>query len=75
MGGKSAKRQARAAAEASREEAANLRSQTEILKKRTESQAMKAQRILMRSLRARGAGFFETDFTPADTLGGGGTLG
>lgn len=75
MGGKSAKRQARAAAEASREEAANLRSQTEILKKRTESQAMKAQRILMRSLRARGQGFFETDFAPADRLGGEGGLG
>lgn len=75
MGGKSAKRQANQAAEQSRVEAENMRKQTAILQKRTEDQALKAQKMLMRSLRARGAGYFETDFTPSATLGGGGTLG
>lgn len=78
MGGNSAKRRANAAAEESRVEAANYRTQTSILQKRTEDQAKKAQRLLLRSLRSRGAGFFETDFlsTSASSLGGnGGTLG
>ncbi len=76
MGGKSAKRRANAAAEEARNEAANYRAQTDILKKRTEDAAKKAQRLLLRSLRSRGAGFFETDFAQPSTLGGeGGTLG
>ncbi len=75
MGGRSAKRRANQAAEASRVESENMRQQTAILQKRTEDASKKAQRVLMRSLRARGAGFFETDFAPAATLGGGGTLG
>lgn len=69
MGGKSAKRAANQAAEASRAEASNLREQTSILQRRTEEQSKKAQRLLMRSLRARGAGFFETDFADS-ALGG-----
>lgn len=76
MGGKSAKRRANAAAEASRAEAENFRQQTSILQKRTDEQARKAQRLLIRSLRSRGAGFFETDFNSASSLGGSGsTLG
>lgn len=76
MGGKSAKRAANQAAESSRIEAENYRQQTSLLQRRTEDQSKKAQRLLMRSLRARGAGFFETDFAPGSTLGGNaGTLG
>jgi hypothetical protein len=76
MGGKSAKRRANAAAEESRQEAANYRAQTSILKKRTEDEIKKSQRLLLRSLRSRGAGFFETDFMNPNQLGGeGGTLG
>ena len=72
MAGKSAKREARAAAEASRTEAQNYRTQTAALQKKTELAQVKAQRLLMRSLRARGAGFFETDFLGGEssTLGG-----
>lgn len=78
MGGSSSKRRANQAAEESRVEAANYRAQTSLLQKRTEDQAKKAQRMLLRSLRSRGAGFFESDFTnnAASSLGGeGGTLG
>lgn len=75
MGGRSAKRRANQAAEQSRVESENMRQQSAILAKRTEDQARKAQKLLMRSLRARGSGYFETDFVPANTLGGGGTLG
>lgn len=69
-GGKAARRQAEAAAAQSREEAARLREQTEILKNQTKQQKQKSQTIMMRALRARGGGFFETD-----QLGGGGSLG
>ncbi len=76
MGGKSAKRRANQAAEESRQAAADYRTQTTILKKRTEDEIKKSQRMLLRSLRSRGAGFFETDFMNASKLGGeGGTLG
>ena len=76
MGGKSARRRANAAADASRAEAENFRQQTSILQKRTEEQARKAQRLLIRTLRSRGAGFFESDFSSSSNLGGsGGTLG
>ena len=77
MGGRSAKRAANQAAEASRAEAANYREQSALLQRRTEDQAKKAQRVLMRSLRARGSGFFETDFTPGSAVpmgGAGGTF-
>ena len=70
MGGNSAKRRANQAAESSRVEAESFRQQTTILQKRTDAQAKKAQRMLMRSLRARGTGFFETDFARAVPLGG-----
>jgi hypothetical protein len=77
MSGRSAKKRANQAAEEARTEAANYRAQTSILQKRTDDQAKKAQRILLRTLRSRGAGFFETDFnTSGTTLGGAGsTLG
>jgi hypothetical protein len=74
MGGKGARRSAQAAADASRAEAQTLREQTSLLQQTTQRQAERAQRILMRSLRARGTGIFETDFTPAG-LGGAGVLG
>ena len=72
-GGKSAKRAASDAAAASREEAARYREATAMVKQRTEQERLKAQRLLMRSLRSRGTGIFESDFI--STLGGQGTLG
>lgn len=74
MGGGKARRQAQAAAEASNREAAAYREQTDLLRRKIETQAMKAQRILMRGLRARGQGIFETDFIQSP-LGGTGTTG
>lgn len=76
MGGKSARRRANDAAQEAREEAANYRAQTSLIQKRADAQAKKAQRMLLRTLRSRGAGFFETDFLNTSQLGGeGGTLG
>jgi len=78
MGGGSGRRQARQAAEQSRVEAETARQQAAIIQKRAQDSALKAQRVLMRSLRSRSAGFFETDFTTGGAgglLGGGGTLG
>jgi hypothetical protein len=79
MAGKSAKRQAKAAAEASNVEAGRLAEQTTLLKKRTEATALKSQRILLRALRSRGGGFFETDTqsttgAQGDNLGAAGSL-
>ena len=67
MGGGSARRRAEEAAEASRREATNLREQTKILERRTQRDAKKASNIMMRALRARGGGFFQSD--TSSTLG------
>lgn len=74
MAGRSARREAKNAAAASRAEAENFRQQTASLQEKTARAQIKAQRMLMRSLRSRGAGFFETDFLGGDNnpLGGGG---
>ena len=73
-GGKRARRAANAAAEASREQANLLKEQTNQLRKQAERNAMRAQKILFRSLRARGGGFFESDSSNS-LLGGSGVLG
>lgn len=77
MGGKGARREAQAAAETSRREAEALRQQTVLAQTRADEAAKRAQRLLMRNLRARGGGLFETDFMAdaGSTLGGGGVLG
>lgn len=76
-GSKSARRAANAAAEQARQEAARFRHETDLLKRRTEDERLRAQRILMRALRSRGGGIFESDFLSqfGSTLGGTGTLG
>jgi hypothetical protein len=72
-GGGGAKRQAAQAAEQSRAEAAAYRIETANLQRKTDAASAKAQRVLMRSLRARGGGFFESDAPAA--LGGGANIG
>lgn len=75
-GGKSARREARAAAEESRKESEVFRQQSLSLSQKADAEAKRAQRLLIRALRARGSGYFETDFTSQNqTLGGGGVLG
>jgi hypothetical protein len=71
-GSSSAKRQAQYAAEEAERVRGELTRQTEELKRQREQEKRKAQRLLMRSLRASGGGFFETD---AQTLGSAGVLG
>jgi len=77
MGGKGARREAQAAADTSRREAEALRQQTVMAQARADDAARRAQRLLMRNLRARGGGLFESDFVAdgSTSLGGGGTLG
>lgn len=79
MGGKSgAERRAEDAARRSDEATRKLNEQTEKLKKRSEKEQNKAQRLLIRSSRAAGGGFFSTDTPKAaatDSLGGSGDLG
>lgn len=78
MGGKSgAERRAEDAARSSERSRQLLEDQTKILKARTDKEARKAQRLLMRSSRAAGGGFFESDSVKADqsSLGGSGVLG
>ena len=74
MAGRSARREAKNAAAASRAEAENFTQQTASLQEKTARAQLKAQRMLMRSLRTRGSGFFESDFLggSGDALGGGG---
>jgi len=71
--GRSGRKESIQAAQESKEEAARYRAQTEALQKQTAAAQMRAQRVLMRSLRARGSGFFESDFLGGNNqpLGGG----
>lgn len=72
-GSSKARRQAQEAAnqaEAARQE---LEKQTKEYKRRADQEQRKAQRLLMRQLRAAGGGFFETD--TSTSLGGTGALG
>ena len=69
-----AQREAQAAAAAADSARADLEAQTKIEKERQNREKLKAQRVLMRSLRAASGGYFETD-SPGTTLGGSGVIG
>lgn len=71
-GSRSARTQARIAANQATGERIVLQRQTEELKRQSEEEKRRAQRLLMRSMRASSGGFFETD---PQTLGGSGVLG
>ena len=68
-----AKYAAEAAAVAAQQAVVELQQQTAIEKEKSNREKLKAQRILMRTLRAGGGGFFETD--QGSTLGGSGVIG
>lgn len=68
-----AQREAQAAAAAADSARQDLEAQTKIEKERQNREKLKAQRVLMRSLRAASGGYFETD--SGSTLGGSGVLG
>ncbi len=69
-----AQREAAAAAQAADSARVDLENQTKIEKERQNREKIKAQRILMRSLRAGSGGYFETD-AAGSTLGGSGVIG
>lgn len=73
-GASRAKRQAKAAAAQSEQARIELAQQTEFLRKQSEDEKKRANRLLLRSVRAAGGGFFETD-SGGQTLGGTGVLG
>lgn len=68
-----AQREANQAAIAADTRRVELENQTRLEKEKTEREKLKAQRILMRSLRAGAGGYFETD--TGSTLGGSGVIG
>ncbi len=70
-----AQREAKAAAAAADSARIDLENQTKIEKERQTREKIKAQRILMRSLRAGSGGYFETDTGAGSTLGGSGVIG
>ena len=71
-----AKREAAAAASQAETLRGELEAQTKLEKERTDREKMKAQRLLMRSLRAGSGGFFETDTgSQGSLLGGSGVIG
>lgn len=69
-----AKREATAAAAAADATRLELENQTKIDKEKQNREKIKAQRILMRSMRSGAGGYFETD-PGGSTLGGSGVLG
>ncbi|CZH71103.1 TPA: hypothetical protein JBL19_06210 [Legionella pneumophila] len=68
-----AQREAKAAAFAADQARLELEEQTKLEKERANREKLKAQRLLMRSLRAGAGGYFETD--QGSTLGGEGVIG
>ena len=73
-----AEREAQSAAEAADKARADLENMTRLEKEKTEREKQKAQRLLMRSLRAGGGGYFETDTSTSGKgtlLGGTGAVG
>lgn len=67
MSSSGAKRQAREAAERSDVATAELRQQTKILKQRSDREKERSGRLLMRSIRAGGGGFYETTASERST--------
>jgi len=72
-----AKREAAAAAQQADTLRGELEAQTKLEKERTDREKIKAQRLLMRSLRAGSGGYFETDTGSGSgsLLGGSGVIG
>ena len=71
-----AQREAAAAAGQADQLRGELEAQTKLEKERTDREKIKAQRLLMRSLRAGSGGFFETDAgSQGELLGGSGVIG
>ncbi len=70
-----AQREAAASAAEADRVRGELEAQTKLEKERTDREKMKAQRLLMRSLRAGSGGFFETDSGQGALLGGSGVIG
>lgn len=68
-------RQARDAAREAKAARMELAQQAQKDRERANREKVKAQRLMLRSLRAGAGGFFETDQPTGQTLGGGGTLG
>jgi hypothetical protein len=69
-----AQREAQYAAEAADAARVDLENQTKVEKERQTREKIKAQRILMRSLRAGSGGYFESD-QAGTVLGGSGVIG
>lgn len=70
-----AQREAKYAAQAADSARIDLENQTKIEKERQSREKIKAQRILMRSLRAGSGGYFESDQGSGTVLGGSGVIG
>jgi len=70
-----AQREADAAAAAADQARGELEAQTKLEKERTAREKNKAQRVLMRSLRAGSGGYFESDQGKSTQLGGSGVIG
>jgi hypothetical protein len=70
-----AQREARSAASAADAARIDLENQTKVEKERQTREKIKAQRILMRSMRAGNGGYFESDTGKGQTLGGSGVIG
>lgn len=70
-----AQREAAAAAQAADAARVDLENQTKVEKERQTREKIKAQRILMRSLRAGSGGYFESDQGAGTLLGGSGVMG
>jgi len=68
-----AQREAKAAAAEAQQVRQELEQNTAIEKEKNDREKLKAQRILMRSIRAGGGGYFETD--QGSSLGGSGVIG
>lgn len=68
-----AQREAKAAAAEAQQVREELNKNTALEKEKNNREKLKAQRILMRSIRAGGGGYFETD--QGSSLGGSGVIG
>lgn len=68
-----AQREAKAAAAEAQQVREELNKNTALEKEKNNREKIKAQRILMRSIRAGGGGYFETD--QGSSLGGSGVIG
>lgn len=71
-GSSRAKREARESAQQATIATQKLQEQTTLLKERSDAEKTRAQRLLMRSMRAAGGGYFES---ASNTLGSTGVLG